>query len=73
MLSIPHQISFDQVEKIEMGRACSTHGTRGRTYRILVGKPEGRRPVVRLRRRWEDVIKWILKKLNGDHGLDRCG
>jgi hypothetical protein len=26
-------------------------------YRILVGKPEGNRPVGRLRRRWEDNIK----------------
>jgi hypothetical protein len=26
-------------------------------YRVLVGKYEGRRPVGRLRRRWEDTIK----------------
>jgi hypothetical protein len=28
-------------------------------YNILVGKPEGKRPLVRPRRRWEDK-KWIL-------------
>jgi hypothetical protein len=26
-------------------------------YRVLVGKPEGKRPLERLRRRWEDGIK----------------
>jgi hypothetical protein len=26
-------------------------------YRVLVGKPEGKRPLGRLRRRWEDNIK----------------
>ena len=29
-------------------------------YRVLVGKPEGRRPLGRLRRRWEDNIKMHL-------------
>jgi hypothetical protein len=30
-------------------------------YRILVGKPEGKRPLGRPRRRWLDNIKMILK------------
>ena len=35
----------------------------GRTvYRLLVGKPEGRRPPGRPRRRWEDNIRWIFGK-----------
>ena len=29
-------------------------------YRVLVGKPEGRRPLGRLRRRWEDNIRMDL-------------
>jgi hypothetical protein len=29
-------------------------------YNILVGRPEGRRPLVRSRRRWEDNIKMDL-------------
>jgi hypothetical protein len=32
-------------------------------YRILVGRPEGRRPLVRPRRRWEDNIEMDLKKV----------
>ena len=34
-------------------------------YRVLVGKPEGKRPLGRPRRRWEDNIKWILRKWEG--------
>jgi len=31
-------------------------------YRVLVGKPEGKRPLVRPRRRWEDNIKVGFRK-----------
>ena len=34
-------------------------------YRVLVGKPEGKRPLRRLRRRWEDNIKLDLQKVGG--------
>jgi len=32
-------------------------GERRGVYRVLVGKPEGKRPLGRPRRRWEDNIK----------------
>jgi hypothetical protein len=32
-------------------------------YRVLVGKPEGKRPLGRPRRRWEDNIKMDLQKV----------
>jgi len=32
-------------------------------YRILVGKPERKRPLERPRRRWEDNIKMDLQKV----------
>jgi hypothetical protein len=35
----------------------ATHGRDERCIKILVGKPEGRRPLGRPRRRWEDNIK----------------
>jgi hypothetical protein len=34
-------------------------------YRVLVGKPEGKRPLGRPRRRWEDNIKMELWGLDG--------
>ena len=40
-----------------MGGACSTNGRRRGVYRVLVGKSEGKRPLGRPRRRWEDNIK----------------
>jgi hypothetical protein len=32
-------------------------------YRVLVGKPEGRRPLGRPRRRWEDGIRMDLREI----------
>jgi hypothetical protein len=40
----------------------STHGTKTNTNKILVGKPEGNRPLERPRRRWEDNIKIGIKE-----------
>jgi hypothetical protein len=40
-----------------MGRPYRTHGEKGNAYRILVGKPEGKRPIGILTRYWEDNIK----------------
>jgi hypothetical protein len=34
--------------------ACSMHGEMRNAYKILVGKPEGKTPRARPRRRWED-------------------
>ena len=34
-------------------------------HRVLVGKPEGKRPLGRLRRRWEDNIKMDLQEVGG--------
>jgi hypothetical protein len=53
----------------QMGRACSTYGARRSAYRVLEGKPEGRRPLRRPRRRWED-IKMGLREVRWGHGLD---
>jgi hypothetical protein len=44
-----------------MGRACGTHGEKWNVYRILVGKPEGKRPLGRLRCRWDDNLKIDLR------------
>ena len=38
---------------------------RRRPYRFLVGNPEGKRPIGRPRRRWEDNIKWNCKSDGG--------
>jgi hypothetical protein len=42
-------------------------GEERNAYRILVGKPEGRRPLGRPRRRWADNIKMDLREIGWDH------
>jgi hypothetical protein len=41
-------------------------------YRVLVGKPEGKRPLGRPRRRWEDNIKMGLQEVGcgGDNWIE---
>jgi hypothetical protein len=53
----------------EMGGACSTNGDKRNAYRILVGKPDGKRPLGRARCRWVDIIKMDLKEIGWD-GVD---
>jgi hypothetical protein len=52
-----------------MCRACSTYGERRCEYRILVEKPEERRPLGTPRRRREDNIKMDLREV-GWEGAD---
>jgi hypothetical protein len=33
-----------------------------KVYSLLVGKPEGKRPLGRLRWRWWKILRWILKR-----------
>jgi hypothetical protein len=44
-------------------------GEKRNAYRILVGKPEGKRPQGRARRRWIDNIKMDLRQIGWD-GVD---
>jgi hypothetical protein len=46
-----------------MGTVCSPNGEKNNAYRIMVGKPHGRRPLGRPRRRWEDSIKIDLREI----------
>ena len=45
-----------------MGGACREYGERRGIYRVLVGEPEGKRPLGRPRRRWEELIRRIFRK-----------
>jgi hypothetical protein len=52
-----------------MGRACSTNEEKRNAYRILVGKPNGKRPVGRPRHRRRDNIKINPREI-GWGGMD---
>ena len=55
-----------------MDRARSTYGASRNAYRVLVGKPEGKRPLGRPRHRWEDNIKMDLREVGCDPGERIC-
>jgi len=46
-----------------MGGTCSAYGERRGAYRVLVRKPEGKKPLGEPRRRWEDNIKIDLQEV----------
>ena len=50
---------FLPVAHVACGHVARMGEERG-VYRVLVGKPEGRRPLVRPRRRWVDNIRMDL-------------
>ena len=56
-----------------MNRARSTYGESRGAYRVLVGKPEGKKSLGRPRPRWEDNAKLNLQKLGWGNGLNCCG
>jgi hypothetical protein len=49
-----------------MGGVCSTSGEKMNAYRMLMGKPEGKRPLGIPRRRWVDNIKMDLGEIGCD-------
>jgi hypothetical protein len=55
-----------------VGGACSLNGEKRNAYRLLVGKPEGKRPLGRPTRRWVDNIKMDLLEI-GWRGVDWIG
>jgi len=48
------------MDKNEVGGACSAYGESRGVYRVLVGNSEGKRPLGRSRRRWENNITMEL-------------
>jgi hypothetical protein len=49
-----------------VGRTCGTHGGGERCYRVLIGRPEGKRPLGRPMHRCEDNIKMYLRETGID-------
>jgi hypothetical protein len=52
-----------------VGKACGTHGRGVRNVQVLVGKPEGKRPLGRQRRRCEDGIRMDLREIGWGGGV----
>jgi hypothetical protein len=55
--------------RIRLAGHVARTGAKRNAYRILVGKPEGKRPLRRPRHRWEDNITMDLREI-GWGGMD---
>jgi hypothetical protein len=51
------------IKEDEMGKACSTNGEKRNLYGILVGKPEGRRPLRSRGHKWVNNMKIDCREL----------
>jgi hypothetical protein len=49
-----------------VGGTCDKHGEGRGVYRVLLGRPEGKRPLGRHRRRWDKNIKMNLREIGID-------
>jgi hypothetical protein len=63
LCSSPNIIRVIKSRRLRWAGHEARMGERRGAYRALVGKPEGRRPPERPRRRWEDNIKMDLQRL----------
>jgi hypothetical protein len=69
LYSSPNIIRVIKSRRLRWAGHVARMGERRGAYRALVGKPEGRRPLGRSRRRWEDNIKMDLREI-GLGGMD---
>jgi hypothetical protein len=57
----PQYFLADKIKENDVGGYVARMGEDRKVYRVLVGKPEGKRPLGRQRRRWEDGITMDLR------------
>jgi hypothetical protein len=68
LYSPPNIIGVTKSRRMRRAGHVAYMGEKRGAYRILVGRPEGRRPLGRPRRRWEDNIKMDLQEVG--RGMD---
>jgi hypothetical protein len=61
--STPYIVQVIKLRRMSWVEHVSRMGERRGVYRVLVGKPEGKRPLWRTRHRWEDNIKMDLQNV----------
>jgi len=69
LYSSPNIVRVTKSRRIRWAGHAARTGERRGIYRILVGKPGGKRPLGRPRHRWEDNIKMALQEV-GCGGMD---
>jgi len=68
MYSLPNIVRVVKSRRIRWAGHVVRMGEDRVVQRVLVGKPEGKRPLGRSRRRWEDNIKMDLQEVGGGRG-----
>ena len=66
--SLPNIVRVVKSRRMRWAGHVARMGQWRRVYRVLVGKPEGKRPLGRPRRRWEDNIKMDFQEVGGGCG-----
>jgi hypothetical protein len=71
----PSIIRIIRSRRMRWAEHLARTGAKRNGYRILVGKPEGKRPLGRPRRRWVDNIKMNLREIRwgGMDWIDQTG
>jgi hypothetical protein len=64
LYSSPDIIRHVKSRRMRWAGHVARMGEERKAYKVLVGKPEGKRPLGRPRRRWEDGSEWILVRLS---------
>jgi hypothetical protein len=73
LYSLPTIVRVVKSRKMRWAGDVARMGEGSGVNRVLVGKPKGKRPLGRLRRRWEDNIKMDLQEEVGGWILDGVG
>jgi len=73
LYSLPNIVRVVKSRRMRWVGHVASMGQGRVVYRVLVGKPEGKRPLGRPRRRWEDNIKKDLQEVGGLWGLGGVG
>jgi len=68
LYSLPNIVRVVKSRRMRWAGHVARMGEGRRVYRVLVGKPEGKRPLGRPRRKWEDNIKMDLQEVRGGFG-----
>jgi len=67
LYSLPNIVRMVKSRRMKWAGHVARMGEGRGVYRVLVGKPEGKRPLGRPRRRWEDNIKMDLQEVGGGY------
>jgi hypothetical protein len=68
LYSLPNIVRVVKSRRMRWAGHVARMGEERGVHRVLVGKPEGKRPLGKPRRRWEDNIKIDLEEVGGGRG-----